>query len=153
MTFLQHDYTTGENQQFFSESVTRLGARLAPNDKMVQGNEILGFLADCRLTLDRRLERRLAREAPQHWHGGLNIGEIAEFLQCCGSGATPSTLEAAPQHWRRQRNSGRKARQRIEIFGVLKETVGDFGALGKTGNHETRERRESRDWQNDGKEG
>ena len=66
---------------------------------IAEGDELLGFLADC-LRPDFRLERKIAREAPQHWDGGLNTGEIAEFLQCCGPGATPSTLENAPQHWR-----------------------------------------------------
>jgi hypothetical protein len=42
------------------------------------GDEILGFLADC-LRLDCRMERKTACEAPQHWDGGLNTGEIAEF--------------------------------------------------------------------------
>ena len=54
---------------------------------MVEGDEILGFLADCHLTRDRWSERKIAREAPRHCERGLNTGEISEFLQCCGSSA------------------------------------------------------------------
>ena len=35
---------------------------------IAEGDEILGFLGDG-LGLDGRLERKLAREAPQHWGG------------------------------------------------------------------------------------